>query len=147
MEQERQGTPVHKVLGFAGAGLVVALGALLLVMYAPRLQHQSPTEGLQAALAQHLPGSAPEVTQTGPDGLRVAVTVRFDPTVDAAQAQDVFRRTREIVQAQEIEGMNELEVELRGKGLDGGETTISRTFEMTARSQEPGVTRQKNGAG
>ncbi|MBM3475262.1 MAG: hypothetical protein FJX75_18530 [Armatimonadetes bacterium] len=130
MEEERQGTPVYKMLGFAGAGLVVALGVAALVMYAPRLRHESPTERLQATLAQRFPGSEPEVTQTGPDGLRVALRVSFDPTVDAAQAQDVFRRTREVVKAQEIEGVKELEVELRGKGLDGGATTASRSFEV-----------------
>ena len=145
MEEERQGTPVYRMLGVAGAGLVVALAVLLLVIYAPRLQRESPAERLQAALAQHFPGSEPEVALPGADAVRVALKVSFDPTVDAEPAQEAFRRTREVVKAQKLEGVKELEIELRGVSLDGGATSASRSFEVTAGSQESGARSQESG--
>jgi len=131
MEDERQRSPLYKVIGFACAGLIVALAAGLVVVYGPSLRQATPTEGLTRTLAEHFPGSAPEVTRPGPDSLRVVLKVSFDPTVDAEQAQDVFQRTREVVRAQETEGLHSLEVELQGVSLDGGATTASRSFEVT----------------
>ncbi|MBM3499772.1 MAG: hypothetical protein FJX74_14015 [Armatimonadetes bacterium] len=132
MNEEPRGTPLYKIVAFAVAGLIVLLAVALFVMYGPGLGTKTPTARLTEAFAEHFPGSDPVVARPRPDTLEFSLTVRFDPTVDAEQAHHTFRRAAEIAEAQGIEGVREVEIELRGTSLEGGVTAASRTFEYEA---------------
>ena len=139
MESSATGSPLYKVVAFASAGLIVAAAVGLFVRFAPRLGRETATAALTAALAQSFPGSVPAVARTRPGALQISLTVRFDPTVDAEQAHQAFQRAKGIARAQNLEGIAEIEVELRGTSLTGGATAASRTFSWG--SQELGAGR------
>jgi hypothetical protein len=145
MEEERQRTPIYKIAGVAGAGLIVVLAAVWVVAYGPVPRHETPTERLATALAARFPGSEPEVTRADTETLRIALKVGFDPTVDADQAQGVFQRALQVAKAEPLSGVKAVEVSLEGVSLEGGPTSQSRTFGLTAGSQESGARSQKNG--
>ena len=145
MNEKRRGTPLYKIVAFAVAGLIVALAVGLFVTYGPVLQSETTTARLTSALAEHFPDSDPLVTRLKPGTAKLSLAVRFDPTVDAAQAQATFTRARGIAEAQGLEGIAEIEVELRGTNLEGGATAASRTFGYRAGRQESGSRSQENG--
>ncbi len=147
MEEEPRGSPLYKIVAFATAGLIVALAVALFVVYGPGLSSTTPTTRLTAVLAEHFPGSEPTVVRAKPDTIALSLGVSFDPTVDAEQAHATFKRAAGIAEAERLPGVKEIEIELRGRSLEGGVTAASRTFEYTAGIQEPGSSGQENGKG
>ncbi len=129
MANEKAGSPIYKVIGFALAGLIVAQAVIFLVVLRPMFERKAPAGQVTELLAAQFPGSEPEVT--GPAGgvLRVSLNVPFDPTVDAEKAHETFGRVAATAAGPRIAGTGTLEVTLRGVSLAGGPTSATRTFD------------------
>ena len=120
----------HKVVGFVLAGALVVAAVLLFRAYAPKLKGPTPGEAMRAALDAQLSASQPQVTFDG-DVLRIALTVPFDPTVDAEPAHETFQTALAVANSQALEGFTEVEVSLAGTSIEGRGTAASRTFDYT----------------
>ena len=129
MSSDTPRSPVYKVIGFAGAGLIVVLAVALVIVYGPALKHESRAAALASALATHLPDSDPSISGAGSEELRITLTVEFDPTVDAEQAHNAFRRALTVAEGQNLASVKTVEVCLEGANLEGRSTSASRTFD------------------
>jgi len=132
-------SPVYKVVAFAFAGLIVVAAAVLLMVLAPALRRTTPTERLLAALQAQFPGSKPEISGSDTTGhLTIALSVPFDPTMQAKEAYEAFDRVAKVAEAQKLEGTRTLEVTLVGTSLEGNPASVSRTLDyQPAKAQSP----------
>jgi hypothetical protein len=132
MADEKPGSPVYKIIGFALAGLIVVQAVVFIIVLRPTFERKEPTERLTELLAAQFPESAPEVSGAPGGVLRILLEVPFDPTVDAQQAHQCFERARSVAAAREPSGGGTIEITLRGVGLEGGRTSATRTFDYEA---------------
>ncbi|MGQ9729794.1 MAG: hypothetical protein ACUVX8_00845 [Candidatus Zipacnadales bacterium] len=126
-----------KIVGLMLAGLVIAGSIILIATYRPALTREIPHDHLAIALRDQLPDSQPQVSGMGTSELVIELTVDFDPTIDADQAQTVFRRALATAQAEKLATVKTIEIRLAGRDLEGKPTSASRTFDYMPADKQP----------
>jgi hypothetical protein len=134
MDEPKPPPAAYKIVGVGTALIVVALAVGLLLAIGPKLRRATPAQQLAAVLQRDFPSADPQVVSSGAGSLAVHLQVQFDPTVEADQVQTVFMSIVDAAEAEALEGVSSLEVELAGVSLEGRPTSATRTFDYEPRS-------------